>query len=1026
MVEFNALVENIAGNQAYDNLTGGLLTTNRDNQFRARVGSAPSEIIGTYSASVRVSIAEPLITDLVKSINILPMDGGDLVDYRFTLSNSSSGVRAAAAFDLVLRDTLDANLVYQDFQLISVTGGNCGAVTPSFVPDVSALPLVTGTLSCLNPGGNAVVSLTATVVNNAPIAGTIDNSVTLTYTSLPGDNGTSSNPTGSNAPGAPGAVDGERNGSGGDNDYTGTANVRLTLEDPAITKSVFGTSLATTGSAQHDPTLVDLVVGETVTFRITVTLPEGSAPLTITDNLPTVPPDEGILSVVSSQVIAIGADISGSSLSVGDPGVASNTDADTFDDQVVFNFGTLLNFPDGVEDDEDRITVEVVALVVNNSANQDGDTLVNDAVVDYDTGTLSASASVDVIVIDLAVTKDDSLSIISPAEVLTYVINYSNVGSADAYGVEISETVPNGTTFSGPGGWSCTPGDPAGTVCTFAAGDLLIGASGTVNFVVTVNDPAGVTSVVNTVTIGDDGSHGPDGNPLDNTFTDTDNLATLPDANMLKSLDDTDQPHTALSAVAIGEIITYELVLTVPEGTAPAALLIDILDRGLAFVACDSALVNGLLSTNRAGGFAGACINPTIAEEPSGSVAPVDEGRRITFDLGDMTSTKINPADPDPTLTIAYRAVVLDSAANLRGIGLSNSARWIWNGGDLQRGATPATIVEPTLTLDKDASPRVAPLGTPVTITLTVGHDVVSDADAFDLVMEDILPPQLIFAGGLASTAGLSPTTLTETAGTITATWDDFPLGSSSTIEFQVTLDGLAPGQRVSNESRLEWTSLPEDNVSLPRSLSLHNELATERRYDPTNLVDVYQVLASISLGTPALPATGFAPGRLTELPEQPADRPYTRIDSLRIEIPALNLAAPIVGVATDDLGWDLTWLWNRIGYLEGTAYPSWTGNTALTGHVVLPNGLPGPFANLAKLRWNDPIWLFANGLRYEYSVTYAWETHPNDLSVLGHADLDVLTLITCADFDPRLDAYRQRTIVRAVLVRVDTTPSKQ
>ena len=112
--------------------------------------------------------------------------------------------------------------------------------------------------------------------------------------------------------------------------------------------------------------------------------------------------------------------------------------------------------------------------------------------------------------------------------------------------------------------------------------------------------------------------------------------------------------------------------------------------------------------------------------------------------------------------------------------------------------------------------------------------------------------------------------------------------------------------------------------------------------------------------------------------------------------------------------------MWNRIGYLEGTAYPSWTGNTALTGHVVLPNGLPGPFAGLDQLAWNDHIWLHTNGLRYEYRVTYSWQTHPNDLSVFGHEDLDVLTLITCADYDHQSAEYRQRSIVRAILVRVE------
>jgi len=1019
VVEFNALIENAFGSQAYDNASGATSTSALTNRFRSRVGSGAIEIISSYSSLISVQIAEPLITNLSKSLSLAPSDAGDTVEHLFTFTNSSSGARAAAAFDLELNDTLDANLVYQDIQLVSVTGGNCGSVTPSFNGGAVG-QVVTGSLTCLNPGGTATIRLTTIVVDNAPIGGTIDNSVVLTYTSLPGTNGTASNPTGSNTPGVPGAATGERtgeDGSGGLNDYIDTANVSLTLIDPAITKSVLSTSLDTTGSGQHNPAIVDLVIGETVTFGITVTLPEGSAPITITDYLPTVPPDQGILSVVSSQVLAIGADISGSTLAVGDPGVVSDSDGDTYDDQVVFSFGNLLNTPDGVQDDDDRLTVEVVALVENHPSIQDGDLLVNDALVDYGTGTLTDSASVEIIIIDLAVSKDDGLSIVSPAQVLTYVIDYGNVGSADAYNVELSETVPDGTTFSGPsgaGGWSCASGAPAGTACTYAAGDLMIGDSGSVNFIVVVNDPAGVTSIVNTVIIGDDNSHGPDWDPSNNTATDTDNLATLPDSDLLKTLDSTDQPHTGGSDVAIGEILTYEAMLTLPVGTAPSSLLTDVLDLGLAFVDCLSISPSPGLITDLPGGFAAACAAPSVNEEPTGSSDPADQGRRVIFDLGTLT----NPGPGDATLTLVYQAVTLNNAGNVRGDSLNNAIRWTWTGGDLQQAASAVTIVEPTLALTKSASPRIVPPGTPITFTLNVTHAPSTDAEAFDLVLTDTLPPELIYQPGtLSCSSGIC----TESLGVITATWDAFDQADTSTVQFDAVLINLPAGARVTNEVSLEWTSLPEDNVSAPFSLSSYNALATERRYDPATPVDVYQVIASITVGTPALPATGFAPGRPSDIPHQPSDLSYKNLGEVWLEIPVLEINASIVGVSTGDQGWDLTWLWDHVGYLEGTAYPSWPGNTALTAHVVLPNGLPGPFTDLGKLAWADRIVLHANGLQYVYHVTYVWSTHPNDLSALSHEETDWLTLITCDAYDEATDQYLRRTIVRAVLIEIQS-----
>jgi hypothetical protein len=233
------------------------------------------------------------------------------------------------------------------------------------------------TISELRPGDSLTVTVNATVADSAPIGATIPNTADLTYTSLPGTNGTSPNPTGSSVPGAPGTSSGERTGAsgvGGLNDYVDSASVSLSLTDPVISKSITATSVASTASGELDISLVDLVIGEEVTFEIAVTLPEGTASLTITDNLPTIPPEEGFLAVVSSQVLSIGSQISGGSLpAIGSPGIASDSDGDTFDDTVTFDFGSVANAPDGVVDGGDQIVVEVIARVQNAAANQNAD-----------------------------------------------------------------------------------------------------------------------------------------------------------------------------------------------------------------------------------------------------------------------------------------------------------------------------------------------------------------------------------------------------------------------------------------------------------------------------------------------------------------------------------------------------------------------------------------------------------------------------------------------------------------------------
>jgi len=91
-----------------------------------------------------------------------------------------------------------------------------------------------------------------------------------------------------------------------------------------------------------------------------------------------------------------------------------------------------------------------------------------------------------------------------------------------------------------------------------------------------------------------------------------------------------------------------------------------------------------------------------------------------------------------------------------------------------------------------------------------------------------------------------------------------------------------------------------------------------------------------------------------------------------------------------------------------------------LTAHAVLPSGLPGPFANLNEFRWGDQLILRAFGQRYVYEVREARSVSPWESTVLKRESYDWLTLITCCDIDDTQEQYHQRTIVRAVLIRVE------
>jgi len=168
------------------------------------------------------------------------------------------------------------------------------------------------------------------------------------------------------------------------------------------------------------------------------------------------------------------------------------------------------------------------------------------------------------------------------------------------------------------------------------------------------------------------------------------------------------------------------------------------------------------------------------------------------------------------------------------------------------------------------------------------------------------------------------------------------------------------------------------------------------------------------------LPDTGFAPGRITALPKQPAEKAYHAFGDLTLEIPALKLKNSIVGVPETASGWDVTWLGNNAGWLNGTAFPTWNGNSVITGHVWDANNLPGIFVNLKQLKYDDQVKIHAWGQVYTYAVRETRTVAPSSLNaVLKHEDIAWLTLVTCEGFNPFSTQYSSRRIVRAVLVSV-------
>jgi LPXTG-site transpeptidase (sortase) family protein len=629
----------------------------------------------------------------------------------------------------------------------------------------------------------------------------------------------------------------------------------------------------------------------------------------------------------------------------------------------------------------------------------------------------------------LTITKDDGIEIAAPGALLTYAIRVTNSGNQDLVDLALVDTVPPGTSFDSASAGGSFDGT---SQITWPSFDLAAGSHADFTVGLRVDSSAdltsaGITSAANFIHIQDDGTN-TTGNPVEAQATDTDQIALA--SGKLRT--GTEQSDSTDPQVLIGEIVDYSITMNIPAGTIDHLQAVDTLDSGLAFVDVTSIQVfnpdsdgagtadDGIYSSLMTFDGSGLCTNCTAGTISGSNPLVENEGGKLTFDFGQLIND-----DPVQVITIEYQVIVLDVASNVNGTsGLNNQVTWTWEGGTLSAQAEAVDVIEPKLTIAKTVTPQIAVLGSTVTFNILVGHDQLnSTAPAYDVLVTDAIPTGLVLDETsveiIESPATPFGYSITATPTQLSIYWQEFPLASTATITFQARFIGPSP---VVNTTSVEWSSIQIDPRQHLLPFSAYNIHSTERRYDPLigGGVNNYRTSAAATLSQPALPQTGFAPGEFTPLPQQPSESRYHALVDLWLEIPALGVQVPIIGVPTSSTGWDLTWLWDQAGYLEGTAYPTWTGNSVLTGHVYLSDGSPGPFVNLKALYWGQKVIVHMGGQKYIYQVQDVRRVWPDDNTVLVHQDVPTLTLITCQDYDQAKQSYRYRIAVRAVLVVVE------
>ncbi len=191
-------------------------------------------------------------------------------------------------------------------------------------------------------------------------------------------------------------------------------------------------------------------------------------------------------------------------------------------------------------------------------------------------------------------------------------------------------------------------------------------------------------------------------------------------------------------------------------------------------------------------------LQETRKENPDGS-------QQIGWFFGDIGAAQ--------QIELRYECLLANLAGNQNGSSLAETnATMTWlEGGASQRDADragPIAIVEPDLHLEIWPAHAFAAPGSRIHFLLNISHTGYSEASAFDLAMQALLPAGLAYEPGSAEVLAGPAASFDEQD----LVWEidslDWTEGESAVISFNAICQGQ-PGDRLVVPARLAWTSQP-------------------------------------------------------------------------------------------------------------------------------------------------------------------------------------------------------------------------
>lgn len=539
--------------------------------------SINSENFPTQTADFEQIIVGASDLEIVKAANVASGDGGDMITYTITLTNSGDAV----ANNVLVEELPGPEIT--NCSIISVLDGTGAALAytnPAGLDIQLTNPIPNGLVT--DNSNEVTITLNCELGPDVEAGSQVMNQVMATWSDFSGPKSGMSDP------------------------------VLVDIDLPTIVKTILGTSLTETTGNQVAP-------GETIQYQVEITVPEGqSSSAVFADVVPA-----GLL-IQSVDAITADTDLTTSlgTFPAPSPGMIGGGGSN-----LTINFGDVSNNTNLNDGNTEIITIVYTAIVDPAAGGSEGDSLINMASWDWSTEQITDDEEVILTVPEIEIVKTMT-GVVNDLVEISITVSNTSTGPAGIYNLSVSDVLDGSildvTTValvSGATGFTFND-DGAGNISIDfdpAAGspaNVLDGGE-SITFVFTVPVLAGqqfvATSLSNTATV-DVADTTPGGG---GDLSGPDSTATLD----LPALEVEKTVSAAADGIAYqeGETITYTITIVNNGNAALTGIDVsDVVPALLTFVP-GSILVNG----SSGGSFAAGTVSATIANIPAGGSATV-------------------------------------------------------------------------------------------------------------------------------------------------------------------------------------------------------------------------------------------------------------------------------------------------------------------------------------------------------------------------------------------------------------------